>query len=78
MIPHFIHKRFGIAVGTDPDDDFIQPYFIRLDHDLVTQNVVEIIQDIIHCRRIQRRSFVFDHLLFSSDHRAQPHRIPSA
>lgn len=78
MIPHFIYERPGIAAGTDLNDNFIQAYLIRLDHDLVAQNVVEIIQDIIHRRRIERGSFVFDHLLFSSEHRSQPHGVPSA
>ena len=36
----------------------------------IAKNIVKIIQNIIHCRRIQCSSFIFDHLLLSSDHRA--------
>lgn len=70
--------RFGGLAASDMDHDLIGSDGIGINLDIIIDHMFHIIEDIIEGWRVERGSLIFDHLLFPSEDRAEPHGSSAA
>ena len=77
MVFDLFLKGFGGLPAADVDHDLVGANGVGIYFNIVINNMVDIVENIVKCRRIESGALVFDHLLLSAQHRSQAHGGPA-